>query len=89
DRALDALRGEARRRVTILWAADARPEAIDAPPFLAIDERRDRRWQGSLTGPVPQLIRWLHDRAIEDLAIGHPDLDSLFRRYYEQETDEP
>ncbi|MHC4421344.1 MAG: ABC transporter ATP-binding protein [Planctomycetota bacterium] len=89
DRALDALRGEARRRVTILWAADARPEAIDAPPFLAIDERRDRRWQGSLTGPVPQLIRWLHDRPIEDLAIGHPDLDSLFRRYYEQETDEP
>ena len=89
DRALDALRAEARRRVMILWAAEARPEEIDAPPFLAVDERRGRRWQGSLTGPVPQLIRWLHDRPIEDLAIGHPDLDSLFRRYYEQETDEP
>jgi ABC-2 type transport system ATP-binding protein len=88
DRSLDALRAEARRQVTILWDAEAGPAGIDAPPFLAVDERRGRLWLGSLKGPVPQFIRWAHDQPIEDLTIGHPDLDSLFRRYYEPETDD-
>jgi ABC-2 type transport system ATP-binding protein len=83
DQTLDALRAEARRQVTIRWAAEARTAEIRVPPFLKIDERGDRLWQGSLTGPVPQLVRWVHEQPMEDLAIGHPDLESLFRRYYE------
>ena len=82
DETLETLRGRARRRFTIRWvrltdAADVKP-----PPFLAVDERRNRTWDGSLTGETPQLVQWAATQPIEDLTIGHPDLDSLFRRYY-------
>ncbi|MHC4094154.1 MAG: ABC transporter ATP-binding protein, partial [Planctomycetota bacterium] len=56
DQALDALRAQARRQVTIRWAAKARPAEIDVPAFLKIDERDDRFWRGNLTGTVPQLL---------------------------------
>jgi ABC-2 type transport system ATP-binding protein len=84
DETLEALRAKARRQVTIRWKADAGAGSLDAPPFLEIDERDDRRWQGVLRGAAPELIGWAHGRPIEDLAIGHPDLDSLFRQYYER-----
>ncbi len=58
-----------------------------APPdFLRLDERRQQSWHGSLQGEVPQLVRWAAAQPIEDLAIGHPDLESLFREYYRQEA---
>jgi ABC-2 type transport system ATP-binding protein len=82
DQTLDALRDEATRQVTIRWAAEAKPAQIDVPAFLKIDKRDDRLWQGHLTDTVPQLLGWIHGRPVEDLTIGHPDLDSLFRRYY-------
>ncbi|MHC4218031.1 MAG: ABC transporter ATP-binding protein [Planctomycetota bacterium] len=87
DETLEALRSKARRQVTIRWAANARPAEIDVPSLLEIDEREERRWRGTLKGPVPELIRWLHERPVEDLAIGHPDLENLFLRYYEKEVD--
>ena len=84
---LEAMRARARRQVTIRWAADAQAAQIDAPAFLQIEERQGHVWRGNLNGPVPQLLGWIHGRRVEDLTIGHPDLDSLFRRYYEQEPD--
>ncbi|MHC4414131.1 MAG: ABC transporter ATP-binding protein [Planctomycetota bacterium] len=89
DETLEALRAEARRQVTIKWAAGAEDTEIDVPPFLQIEERRGRLWQASLTGPVSRLITWVHGRQVDDLTIGHPDLDSLFRRHYEQEPNQP
>jgi hypothetical protein len=38
-----------------------------------------------LDGPVDELIRWLASQAVEDLTIGRPDLETLFRRYYESQ----
>jgi ABC-2 type transport system ATP-binding protein len=84
DQTLEELRTKAQRQVTIRWTAGAEPGRTDVPPFLQIDQRHDRLWQGSLTGTVPQLLGWVHGRQVEDLTIGHPDLDSLFRRYYER-----
>ena len=56
-------------------AAEVKP-----PPFITVDERRNRTWDGSLTGETPRLVQWAATQPIEDLTIGHPDLDSLFRR---------
>jgi ABC-2 type transport system ATP-binding protein len=89
DEVLDELRATARREVAIRWASGAEDRKVDVPPFLQISERQAHLWRGSLTGPVPQLLAWIHGRPIDDLTIGHPDLDSLFRRYYEQGADEP
>ena len=82
DETLETLRERARRRFTIRWAQVKDAADVDPPPFLTIDERRTRTWDGSLTGQTPQLVRWAATQPIEDLTIGHPDLDSLFRRYY-------
>ena len=86
---LEDLRAKARRQFTIRWAPDADLSGVTAPEFMEVESRRDRTWQGRLTGPVPEFVRWAADRPIEDLAIGRPDLDSLFRLYYEQESSEP
>ncbi len=83
DETLETLRSRARRRFTIRWARVEDAADVKPPPFLAIDERRNRTWDGSLTGQTPELVRWAATQPIEDLTIGHPDLESLFRRYYE------
>ncbi|MEE8458229.1 MAG: ABC transporter ATP-binding protein [Phycisphaerales bacterium] len=82
DETLETLRGRARRRFTIRWVQLTDAAEIKPPPFLSVDERRNRTWDGSLTGDTPQLVQWAATQPIEDLTIGHPDLDSLFRRYY-------
>jgi ABC-2 type transport system ATP-binding protein len=89
DETLDGMRAKARRQVTIRWAAEAKASEIDVPDFLQIDERQGHLWRGNLDAPVPRLLEWIHGRPVEDLTIGHPDLDSLFRRYYEQEPGQP
>lgn len=78
------LRQHAGHEVTIRWksgdAAGAAP-----PEFLTIESREDHTWRASLKGAVRPLVDWLAGREIEDLHIGPPDLDRLFRRYYEKE----
>ncbi len=84
DEPLEAIRARAQRQFTILWQTGTAQASIDAPRFLQVDKRRDRTWEGKLTGKAPELIRWAAKQPIEDLAIGHPDLESLFRRYYDK-----
>jgi hypothetical protein len=55
---------------------------------LRIDERRDLAWDGVFHGPVNQLVDWLAGRAFDDLSIGRPDLETLFRQYYAAEKTE-
>ncbi len=83
DEPLETLRARARRRFTIRWTKPEDAAAVKPPAFLTVDERRNRTWDGSLAGETPQLVRWAATQAIDDLTVGHPDLDSLFRRYYE------
>jgi hypothetical protein len=45
--------------------------------------RDEREWKCKLNGPVDGLISWLVDKPVEDLTVGQPDLESLFRRYYQ------
>ncbi len=35
---------------------------------------------------LERLVAWLAGRAIDDLAIGRPDLEALFRQYYTSEA---
>jgi ABC-2 type transport system ATP-binding protein len=78
---LETLRQRAGHEVTIRWKDDhAAVQA--APAFLHVHRREGLSWSGALAGPVDRLVRWLADKAIDDVAIGPPDLESLFRRYY-------
>ncbi len=80
---LDSLKERAGRAVTIHF--QERPAAYDAPEFLEIGENKNGVWKGSLRAPVNQLLDWLRDKPIADLSIGAPDLETLFRRYYEED----
>ena len=50
-----------------------------------VQDGAGRTWVGSLNAPVSQLLQYLHGRTVTDLAIGRPDLETLFRRFYEPE----
>ncbi len=80
DETLASLRANARRAVTIRWQTDAAEP--QPPPFLDVHRREDHLWEASLRSDVASLLQWLRDRPVADLAVGHPDLDSLFRQYY-------
>ncbi len=82
DEPLENLRVRAGHEVMIRWKAGAAiPDA--SPDFLHVHHRTPTVWEGALEGPVDRLIRWLADRPVDDLSIGRPDLEALFRRFYE------
>lgn len=97
DDTLEALQRAAGHEVTIVWRpTDVAPpqsrfrkevdEASvpqDVPPFLDLSERTPTRWVGALRGSASALISYLADKPVEDLRIARPDLESLFRRFYE------
>ena len=85
DESLEALRRRAGHEVTIRWRDSSATRALHPPPFLHFLEGDESRWHAMLDGPVDELIRWLAPQAIEDLTIGRPDLETLFRRYYESQ----
>ena len=82
DNSLDVLRRRARREVTLVFSADETAQRVPVPAFLALDSRVGRRWHGELTGPPSVLIQWAAAQSLEDLEIGPPSLENLFRTYY-------
>jgi len=88
NESLADLRRRAGHQVTIRWP-DAASAAAAPPPFLSVDRRHGLVWSGVLAGPVEPLIRWLADRSIEDLSIGPPDLETLFRDFYGSGSEGP
>jgi ABC-2 type transport system ATP-binding protein len=85
DQTLQAMRRRARRSVTLEFADAASAGRIETPRFLAVTSRSDRRWSCELVGGTGELVRWAAQQPLEDIAIGPPDLESLFRRYYQNE----
>ena len=83
DESLVALRDRAGHDVTIWWKAEAQALELAPPPFLKLTRREAAVWQGRLEGPVRSLVDFLAGKPVEDLSIGRPDLESLFRRFYE------
>jgi ABC-2 type transport system ATP-binding protein len=85
DQPLEALRQRAGHEVTIRWKGNAHADAIQPPEFLQLTSRQGFSWSGTLEGPVERLVAWLAKHPVEDLAIGRPDLETLFRRFYQQD----
>jgi len=83
DESLPDLRNRAGHDVAIRWRDDASALPIDPPEFLKLTRRERLLWQGRLDGPVQRLVDFLAGKPVEDLSVGRPDLESLFRRFYE------
>jgi len=86
DAPLAEFRRRAPREVVIHWRHGEEPR-LAAAPALRVRAREDRRWICTLEGPVAELIAWAAGRPIEDLTIGPPDLEVLFRSYYRNEDE--
>ena len=87
DESLAALRDCAGHDVTIRWKGDAGAQELAPPEFLKLTRRDGSIWQGTLTGPAHRLIDFLAGKQVEELSIGRPDLESLFRRFYQHDRE--
>jgi ABC-2 type transport system ATP-binding protein len=83
DETLAELRRNAGHEVTIAWSG---LPPSDAPAFLRVHTRTGSEWRAVLEGPVGPLLEWVRGRGVEDLTIGRPDLEQLFRRFYDGGT---
>lgn len=86
DETLAELRRRAKRSVTLLFSDQACVSSITPPDFLEHVVREGWQWRCEITGPAQKLIRWAAQQPIQDLDVGRPDLDTVFRSYY-QATD--
>ena len=75
DESLPALRNRAGHDVTIRWKEDASARPLEPPDFLKLTRREGLVWHGTLDGSVQRLVD------------GRPDLESLFRRFYERDQE--
>jgi ABC-2 type transport system ATP-binding protein len=82
---LESLRRRARRTVTITWQDGAAGHGAEPPAFLSGCVRAGVRWEATLTGTTVEMLQWCAGRPVADLAVGRPDLASVFRGYYQAE----
>ncbi len=81
DSTLADLQRQAGHEVTIAFKPGA---PLPAPPdFLKIDESSPRYWKGRICGEVAPLLSFLAAAPVDDVTISRPDLEALFRRFYE------
>jgi len=83
DTALEALREQAHRSITIQWNQGAEKPDGSLPEYLDFHDRSQHEWHGTLKGSTPQFIEWLHGKPFKDVSISKPNLEVLFRRYYQ------
>lgn len=83
DESLTTLRARAPRIVTLRYAEDSTPASAELPPFLHLLASEGRHWRCTLSGPTPPFIAWAAQQPLDDMTVSPPDLDHLFRQYYE------
>lgn len=88
DSSLTELQRSAGHEVLIAWRGPA-PERGDLPRGLTIENAVDGRWHGRHDGPLEPLLAWLAGKPVEDLTIQRPDLETLFRRFYQESPVSP
>ncbi len=86
EQTLAEMRLGARRTVDIVWETTNAAEATPVPPTLTLDRREAIRWRCTLVGEVGELVRWAAMQPIADISISPPDLDRLFRSFYEEKA---
>jgi len=87
DESLAALRDRAGHDVIIRWRNESKSLHLEPPPFLKVSKREAALWEGSLEGPAHRLVDFLAGKPLEDVTIRRPDLESLFRRFYEHDRE--
>ncbi len=80
DESLEALRERRGYDVSVRFGRVIEGEP---PAFLQVERRTEYVWSGVLTGRIHEFVQWLAGLPVEELIVQEPELESLFRRYYE------
>lgn len=79
---LQTLREKAGHDFTIRWRHESVARALTLPDFMQLTRQDGTVWCGRVAGPIQPMIDFLSGKPIEELSIGRPDLESLFRGFY-------
>ena len=88
EESVDALRTRAGRQIRLRWGNGYPTDGTTSPPFLQVEKREGRDWQCVLSGSIQQFVQWAAKQPLDDLTIGPPDLDTVFRRFYQKEKEQ-
>lgn len=83
DGSLGELRRQAGHVVTIRWKPGVTPPE-NGLETLRVIERSPEHWSAHFVGPMESLLAWLASKPINDISIARPDLETLFRQYYQK-----
>jgi hypothetical protein len=57
------------------------------PTFLQLQRRDGCKLVCELEGPAAALVRWAAGQPLADMTISPPDLETLFRKFYDVSLD--
>ena len=83
DESLQSLKGRAPRTVALRFRDEVDVLAIQLPEFLTGRDIRGQVLTTQMTGAADQLVQWAAQQPLDDISIGQPSLESLFRSYYD------
>ena len=74
---------KAPRSVSIRFQTEQAASAAIIPGFLLVERRHLATLHLQLNGPATELTKWAATQALADITIGSPNLESLFRGFYD------
>jgi len=83
DEALETMKARAPRTVVVSFANAEQAQRVEVPEIWNVQRRTQRTIVIDLLGPAKQLAEWAAAQSISDLSIGAPNLDTLFRQFYD------
>lgn len=86
DEELSTLKQRAPRSVTVDFESEADAIKVSPPDFADSFECSQKRLSFHLLGSAAELTRWAATLPMTDISIGRPNLETLFRQYYQTET---
>ena len=89
DEPLGVMKARAPRTAVVTFESAAVADDVAVPDFVTVQKRSGNELRVQLTGSAAALTRWVASQPITDLSIGQPNLEFLFRRYYNRDSVEP
>jgi ABC-2 type transport system ATP-binding protein len=91
DEPLASLRTRSGHQISVQFRrAGAAPiPPIPPIPGLRVTSFEAGALRATMEGPIEPVLRWLATQEVADVTIERPDLETLFRRFYQSDTPDP
>ncbi|MCP4173968.1 MAG: ABC transporter ATP-binding protein [Fuerstiella sp.] len=89
DESLEVLKARAPRTAVVTFESATIAGNIAVPDIVTVQSRSETKLHVQLTGSAVELTQWAASQPIVDLSIGKPNLEFLFRQYYNSDSVQP